>query len=123
MSTMREQWDSFDTRSLTKETTRDLLRLCGFSPREKDVVVPRTFEEFEELGSSIPPPMPRDEMRTMIGMFHQGTHMTKQDLRKYLVMGDKLSEDEMGEFLRTCPFDRNEQITVDELLEFLYGLE
>ncbi|KMV65848.1 hypothetical protein M970_071200 [Encephalitozoon cuniculi EcunIII-L] len=120
MRSMKEQWDSFETENLTKETTKDLLRLCGFVPRERDIAVPRTFDEFEQLASSTAPPMPKDEMRKMISMFNHGTHMTKRDLGRYLMMGDKLSEEETAEFFKSCPFDRNGEITIDELLDFLY---
>ncbi|KAG5859211.1 hypothetical protein KMI_08g13480 [Encephalitozoon hellem] len=120
MRTMREQWDSFETEKLTKETTKDLLRLCGFTPRERDIVVPRTFEEFSQLASTIAPPMPKDEMRRMVQMFIHGTHISKKDLGRYMSMGDKLNEEEMGELFRSCPFDRNGEITVNELLDFLY---
>ncbi|ADM11882.1 Frq1 calcium-binding caltractin-like protein [Encephalitozoon intestinalis ATCC 50506] len=121
MRTMKEQWDSFETGNLTKETTKDLLRLCGFAPREKDISIPRTFDEFEQLASSIASPIPKDEMKKMLKMFIHETHITKQDLGKYMSMGDKLSEEEMEEFFRSCPFDRNGEITADELLDFLYG--
>lgn len=120
---MREQWDAFDTKNLTEDATKDLLRLCGFVPQERGIPVPRSFDEFQELASTIPPPMPRDEMRGMIIMFNGGTHITRRNLDRYLRMGDKLSDEEIGEFFRVCPFDGNGDVTVDELIEFLYDPE
>ncbi|AFN83368.1 Frq1 calcium-binding caltractin-like protein [Encephalitozoon romaleae SJ-2008] len=120
MGTMKEQWDAFDTGKLTKETTKDLLRLCGFTPRERDMAVPRTFEEFSQLASTIPPPIPKEEMRRMVQMFIHGMHISRKNLGKYMTMGDKLNEEEMSELFRSCPFDRNGEITINELLDFLY---
>lgn len=123
MDRMREQWDAFDTSNLNEDTTRDLLRLCGFAPQEDSVAVPRTFEEFQEVCRNIVPPMEKEEMERMMKMFNNGSYMTRKSLQKYLTMGDKLSDEEMSEFFRMCPFDDKGEITIGELVEFLHSNE
>lgn len=118
---MREQWDAFDTKNLTEESTKDLLRLCGFAPQEREIAVPRSFNDFQELSRTIPAPIPGDEMKKMVGMFNNSTHITRNNLKKYLRMGDKLNDDEMNEFFRICPFDENGEVAVSELVDFLYS--
>ncbi|KAM0672197.1 hypothetical protein CWI42_081200 [Ordospora colligata] len=118
---MLDQWKMFGGKDLTNEATLDLLRLCGYAPQEMSVPIPRSFEEFEEVASSVRPSMQREQMRRMISQFNHRTHFTKQDMMKYLGMGDRLSEEEMREFLKVFSFDRNDEATIDELVEFLYA--
>lgn len=120
MVDIKEQWNAFDTKDLTMEKTKDLLRLCGFAPQEKEIHIPRCFEEFEELSKTIPPPMPREKMAEIIKILNCGTHITKKDLQSYFKMGDKFDDKEMEEFLKLCKFDKNDEITVEELAEVVY---
>ncbi len=118
---MLEQWEMLGGKDLTNETTLDLLRLCGYAPQEMSVPIPRSFEEFEEVASSVRPSMQREQMRKMISQFNHRTHVTKQDMIKYLGMGDRFGEEEMREFLKVFSFDRNDEVTIDELVDFLYA--
>ncbi|KAH9411098.1 hypothetical protein HK407_08g12420 [Ordospora pajunii] len=118
---MQEQWENFGGKDLTNETTLELLRLCGYAPQEMTVPVPRSFGEFEEVAAGVRPCMQKEEMRRMISQFNHRTHVTKQDMVKYLGMGDRLSEEEIREFLKVFSFDRNDEATIDELVEFLYA--
>lgn len=120
---MREQWEAFDTGNLAADTTKDLLRLCGFAPRETEIAVPRSFEEFEALSQTIAAPMGREEMKRMVGMFSHNAYISRKDLNKYLRMGDKLDDEEMNGFLRMCPFDDNGEVTISELVDLLHGSE
>jgi Ca2+-binding EF-hand superfamily protein len=120
MNRMREQWDAFDTKDLTAEKTRDLLRLCGYCPREGDITVPRSFEEFQELSRTIAPPISKEEMKSAIGLFHANNHISYKSLQKYLMLGDKFSDQEMLELYRMCPFNDDGEIGVGDFVEFLY---
>jgi Ca2+-binding EF-hand superfamily protein len=123
MNKMREQWDAFDTKNLTAEKTRDLLRLCGYCPKERDIAVPRSFEEFQELSRTISPPISKEEMKNAIGLFYPNSYISCKNLEKYLMLGDKFSDQEMLEFCKLCPFDDGKEISISNFVEFLYEEE
>ncbi|KAF7683526.1 Myosin regulatory light chain cdc4 [Astathelohania contejeani] len=97
--TLREKYDEFiSTNELTKDSFKDLVRMCGYAPIESQLeesVLPKCFEEFEAMVSQYEKSYTKEELYNQLCALNSSETISVDELTRILQTGDKLNDEEM----------------------------
>ncbi|EOB12737.1 caltractin like protein [Nosema bombycis CQ1] len=117
MPSLENLFNSYKNLDLNK--TKELLRIGGSYPKEDNISIPQSYSEFLSLKDLYSKCIPKEDLLSSLRSFNPN-FLTKKNLIKYFLMGDKFTEEEMNLFMRMVPFDKGECIGINEFVEYLY---
>lgn len=125
MDTHKQKYEFFTSQGpLTHESFKDLARLCGYAPTEKQLncPVPNNYNEFLEIVTTFEKRYNKDDLFEQLVSLCGGNTITKEELLRILYSGDKLADDEIDSFLRLIN-EESGSYNVKDVLDVLYNEE
>ncbi|KAM0676250.1 hypothetical protein GVAV_000213 [Gurleya vavrai] len=123
MDTLKAKYDFFTEQiPLTQVSLKDLVRLCGYAPTEKQIAnapIPTNFEEFLDITAAFEKKGSKEDIYNQLISLCGGSTITKDELIRVLHAGDKLSDEEIDGFFRMVNDDKG-NFSVKEIVDVLY---
>lgn len=122
MNNIKQKYDFFTASGpLTQEKFHDLVRLCGYSPTEKqlNIPIPKDFNEFSQVLTKFEKKFTKEDMYEQLVTLVGGPTITEEELIKILQCGDALNTEEMDAFFRLVQNDDG-SYSLKEVVNALY---